>query len=87
MRTSHHPRPAQTGPTGQAYAALRHGGASQTRARAELALSAESAAALEARFRIRRPGQGADAMRPRFARHQAHVAAVLAQGGYPVIPR
>jgi len=87
MRTSHHDRPAQNGPnhSGQAYAALRHGGASQARAQAELALSAEGAAELEARFRVRRPGP--DAMRPRFARHEAHVAAVLAEGGYPALIR
>jgi hypothetical protein len=84
MRTSHHDRPAHSG---QAYAALRHGGASQARARAELALSVERAAELEARFRVRRPGEGPDAMRPRFARHQLHVATVLKQGGYPAIPR
>ena len=25
-------------------------------------------------------------MRPRFARHEAHVEAVRAEGGYPVLP-
>jgi hypothetical protein len=25
-------------------------------------------------------------MRPRFARHASHVAAVMARGGYPVLP-
>jgi hypothetical protein len=32
------------------------------------------------------PGAGPDPMRPRFARHEAHVAAVIGQGGYPVLP-
>ena len=69
----------------QAYAVLRHGGASQARARAELALSGAKAQALEALFRVRPPGRGMDAMRPRFARHAEHVAAVTAAGGFPVL--
>ena len=36
---------------------------------------------LEAIFQVRRPGAGGDAMRPRFARHAAHVAAAT---GLPV---
>ena len=35
----------------------------------------------------RRPRGGQDPMRPRFARHEAHVAAVMAAGGYPVLAR
>jgi len=40
---------------------------------------------LEAQFQVRRPG--GERMRPRFARHEKHVAAVLAAGGYPVLCR
>jgi hypothetical protein len=40
---------------------------------------------MEALFRARRGGAGPDAMRPRFARHETHAAAVLAAGGYPVL--
>jgi hypothetical protein len=34
-----------------------------------------------------RPGDAADRTTPRFARHGAHVRAVLAAGGFPVMPR
>jgi hypothetical protein len=34
-----------------------------------------------------RPGDASDRTTPRFARHAAHVRAVLAQGGFPVMPR
>jgi hypothetical protein len=67
------------------YAALRYGGASQDRARAELAITPSDACKLEAVFNVRRPGKLLDRMRPRFARHEAHVAAVLATGGYPAL--
>jgi hypothetical protein len=69
------------------YSVLRFGGASQARACAELGVSFGRGAALEARFLRRRTGVGPDAMRPRFARHERHVAAVLAAGGYPAIAR
>lgn len=64
-----------------AYAALRFGGASPARARTELALEPLVAARLEAGFG-RWPGRW---MRPRFARHAAHVAGVRAAGGFPVL--
>jgi hypothetical protein len=67
------------------YAALRYEGAPPPRAQAALDLSPATAARLERLFRAR-PGGGADAMRPRFARHSAHVRAVLAQGGFPLLP-
>lgn len=72
---------------GQAYAALRRGGASQARTRAELAISDDQAVWLEGAFRRSPPGRGADAMRPRFARDDLHVAAALAQGGFPALRR
>jgi hypothetical protein len=67
-----------------AYAALRYGGAPPGQAKAQLALPTSLAAQLEAMFR-RRTGGGPDPMRPRFARHGAHVAAVQAAGGYPAL--
>jgi len=66
------------------YAASRQGGAPPELVRVELELPAETAARLERLFQSR-PGGGADAMRPRFAHHGAHVRAVVAQGGYPVL--
>ena len=67
------------------YAACRFGGAPPDLVRVQLELPTETAAELERLFR-RRPGGGAHAMRPRFARHKAHVQAVTAEGGYPVLP-
>jgi hypothetical protein len=67
------------------YAALRYGGASQARAQAELAITPVHAHKLETIFNVPRPGKRLDRMRPRFARHESHVAAVLAGGGYPVL--
>jgi len=75
-RTSHIP---------SSYAALRYGGASQARAQAELAITPLQAGQLESLFHVPRPGKLLDRMRPRFARHDRHVAAVLAGGGYPVL--
>lgn len=76
-----------TAHTPSTYAALRYGGASQARARAELAITPDHARKLEAVFNVPRPGKLMDRMRPRFARHEAHVSAVLAGGGYPAIRR
>ena len=67
------------------YAACRHGGAPPQIVRIQLDLPPETAERLERLFRAK-PGGGADAMRPRFARHEAHVQAVMRQGGYPVLP-
>jgi len=69
------------------YAALRYGGASPVRAQAELAITAAHAGKLEAIFKVARPGKMLDRMTPRFADHLAHVAAVAAAGGYPVLRR
>jgi hypothetical protein len=54
-------------------------------ARAALGLPEAAAARFERLF-LARPGAGPDPMRPRFARHEFHVAAVMAQGGYPMLP-
>ena len=69
------------------YAALRYSGASPSRAQNELALAPRRADQLEALFRLRRPGKGPDEARPKFARHETHVRAVLKAGGYPVLGR
>lgn len=77
--------PPPTTLTSKSYAALRHGGAPPWRAQAQLGLKARVAVRLEKMFQARRGGSH-DPMRPRFARHAAHVAAVLRQGGFPVLP-
>ncbi len=69
------------------YAALRYGGASRARAGALLAITPDEAFSQERIFNVARPGKAMDRMRPRFARHGAHVAAVLTAGGYPVLAR
>ena len=66
------------------YAACRHGGAPPELVAVELELPAPIAEKLERLFQ-RRPGGGGDAMKPRFARHADHIAAVMAEGGYPAI--
>jgi hypothetical protein len=71
----------------ECYSALRHGGASRERACAELGVSSGRGEVLEALFLRRSRGPGPEAMRPSFARHDRHVAAVLAAGGYPVLLR
>jgi hypothetical protein len=53
--------------------------------RVELGLPADTAERLERLFQAR-PGGGADPMKPRFARHAAHVRAALAGGGFPALP-
>jgi hypothetical protein len=64
------------------YAALRQGGAPPAHASAQLGLDRSIGGELETWFRTRRGG----IVRPRFARHDRHVAAVLAAGGFPVLP-
>lgn len=71
--------------TSAAYAVLRQAGASPQRARAQLSLAPSTAVALERAFRLRR-WTGPWVQRPRLARPEAHVRAVLAQGGFPVLP-
>lgn len=68
---------------GRTYAVLRQSGASRARAQAELGLTPDRGRQLEVWFRRPRPGAGCDSVRPRFARHDAHVTAVLRGGGYP----
>jgi len=77
--------PTRTTLASKSYAALRYEGIPPPRACAELGLAQATAAELERLF-LARPGGGDDPMRPRFARHEAHVAAVRAAGGYPAMP-
>jgi hypothetical protein len=77
-------KPPSMSRLGASYAVCRHGGAPPDLARVELDLPPEAAARLERLFRAR-SGASGDAMRPRYARHEAHVGAVIAQGGYPVL--
>ena len=67
------------------YAACRYGGAPPELVQVELDLPPGAAARLEQLFRAARPGSPDDAMRPRYARHEAHVRAVSAEGGYPAL--
>ncbi|WP_374576089.1 hypothetical protein [Phenylobacterium sp.] len=67
-----------------AYAVLRRGGATPEAARAQLALDARKAEALESLFAARVMGGGGE-QTPRFARHAAHVRAVMAEGGFPAL--
>ena len=68
------------------YAALRHGGAAPARAALELGLKPARAQKLERFFQSRRGGDPKDPMKPRYANCGRHVADVLAQGGFPVLP-
>jgi hypothetical protein len=69
----------------ETYTALRLGGASPMRTCAELGLGPVSGRVLEAAFRQPRPGKGGSGGRPRFARHEAHVSRVLAEGGFSAL--
>ncbi len=72
------PRPAD----GQDYAALRQSGTSPGRARTQLGLEGWQARRFETLFRKRTARGAGDSQLPKFARHDAHVAAVLAAGGF-----
>lgn len=67
---------------GQDYAALRQSGTSPARARAQLKLNAVDGERLEQLFRVRTARGLGDSQLPRFARHEAHVAACMAEGGF-----
>lgn len=77
-------KPPSPTPIAASYAACRHGGAPPGLACVQLALPAATAAQLERLF-LRRASGGANAMRPRFARHAVHVRAVMGEGGYPAL--
>ena len=67
------------------YVACRRGGAPPARVRQELALPEPTAAKLEQLLLAK--GGGPQSQRPRFARHEPHVRAVMAAGGFPVLRR
>jgi hypothetical protein len=67
---------------GLAYANLRRGGAPAWRATSELGLCVSVGRRHERNFRI---GATRGEMRPRFADHDSHVAAIAAAGGFPVL--
>lgn len=78
MRNDVLPRPAD----GQDYAALRQTGTSPARAKLQLRLAQTDAERMERLFRARAARGVGDSQLPKFARHEAHVAAVMAQGGF-----
>lgn len=65
------------------YSVLRCGGASHARACAELGVNIGRGLQLAASFRMRR----SEDPRPRYARDDRHVKAVLKAGGFPVLGR
>lgn len=67
---------------GQDYAALRQSGTQAARAQMELGLAAGEAAGLERLLQLRTARGAGDKQLPKFARHDRHVAAVLAEGGF-----
>jgi hypothetical protein len=79
------PNPSSATLASASYAALRYQGLPPPRAQAFLGLSGETVARLERLF-LARSGGKVDPMKPRFARHAAHLRAVLAEGGFPVLP-
>jgi hypothetical protein len=70
---------------GQDYAALRQSGTPAARARPELGLPPARSLRLERAFQAMALRGEGDAQRPKFARHEAHVAAIMAQGGFCVL--
>ena len=68
--------------SGEVYAALRQSGTQVARARLELGLAAGEAAGLERLLQLRTARGAGDKQLPKFARHDRHVAAVLAEGGF-----
>ena len=77
-------KPPARAVTHASYAACRHGGSPPQIVAVQLDLPREAAERLERLFRAQ-PGRAGDAMKPRVARHAAHVGAVLRAGGYPAI--
>lgn len=68
--------------SGQDYAALRQTGTPARRAQLELGLANGQARRLEAGFRGKTARGAGDLQLPKFARHEEHVRAVMAQGGF-----
>jgi len=81
------PRPAggPSTPDASHYAALRRGGASASATRLQLGLGEAEASRLEAVFQAQALRGSGEDRPPRFARHERHVAAVMAEGGFPAL--
>ncbi|MEH6675725.1 hypothetical protein [Phenylobacterium sp.] len=85
MQQTHPVRAAARSPTSLGdYANLRRGGTSPGKARALLRLEDRELARLERAFRGQ-VARGAGEAQPRFARHELHVAKVMAQGGFAAL--
>ncbi|MDP3489632.1 MAG: hypothetical protein Q8R71_05810 [Phenylobacterium sp.] len=84
QQTQSHRAPARSPTSLGDYANLRRGGASPPRIGAQLALGPGDLARLERAFRGQ-VARGAGEAQPRFAHHDRHVAAVMAQGGFPAL--
>ena len=67
---------------GQDYAVLRQSGTSAGRARVQLGLGEGMGRRLERRFQAKAARGEGDVQLPKFAWHEAHVASVMAQGGF-----
>ena len=85
MPTRPTPQPDERAADIAAYEALRRGGAPPTAARTQLSLSPAGALRLETIFSGRASRGAGDEALPKFARHDAHVEAVMAEGGYPAL--
>lgn len=66
----------------QDYAALRQTGTQAARARVELGLAEDTAEGMERLLQVRTARGAGDRQLPKFARHDRHVAAVMAAGGF-----
>ena len=69
-------------PSGQDYAALRMGGLTPEKARAQLGIGRYEGRRMERVLQARTQRGAGDGHLPRFARHEAHCAAVMAEGGF-----
>jgi hypothetical protein len=66
----------------QDYAALRQTGTQAARARVELGLAEDTAQGMERLLQVRTARGAGDRQLPKFARHDRHVASVMAAGGF-----
>ena len=66
----------------QDYAALRQTGTQAARARLELGLATVAAERMERLLQARTARGAGDRQLPKFARHDRHVAAIVAEGGF-----
>jgi hypothetical protein len=69
-------------PNGQDYAVLRLEGLTPDKARAQLGLGRYEGGRMERVLQARTRRGAGEGQVPRFARHEAHCAAVMAEGGF-----